>query len=93
MKADLREDGDTGFYSCWFTVSDLPLNRPIIVAGYVINSPLFLTRPWLDGKEAKPLLGQYRAVQDSQTVTLTSSQLSATVDLVMDYRRGPRRPR
>jgi|GEM_PF-2980768 len=92
MKADLREDG-AGFYSCWFTVSDVPLNRPIIVAGNVINDPLFLTRPWQYGKDAKPPLGDQRAVDESQTVTLTSSQPSAIVDLGMRYRRGPRPPR
>src|SRR5437588_2705296 len=87
------DGGDSGMYSCWFMVSDLPLNRPIIVSGSVINDPLFLTRPWLGGKEAKPKLGQYRAVQDSPTGTRTSSQPSATVDLVMDYRRVRRPPR
>jgi hypothetical protein len=93
MKEDLRQEGASGFYSCWFTVSDLPLNRPIIVSGNVINDPLFLTRPWQDGKNAKPALGDQRAVGDSQTVTLTSSPPSAIVDLAMGYRRRPRPPR
>ena len=93
MKEHLGYDRARGFYSCWFTVSDLPLNRPIIVTGMVINNSSFLTRPWQDGTDAKPPLGAQRAVQDSQTVILISSQPSATINLAMDYRPGRRPPR
>ena len=83
----MKEDSGNGLYSCWFTVSDVPFNRRVLVLGNVINNPSFLTRAWLGGSDARHLLGTERAVEGNIRVMLTADHPSVTVDMVMDYRR------
>lgn len=83
----MKEDSDNGLYSCWFTVSDIPFNRRVLVVGNVINNPTFLTGAWLGGSEAKPSLGTRRVVQGNIRVMLAADHPSVKVDMVMDYTR------
>jgi len=84
----MKEDAENGLYSCWFTVSDIPFNRRVLVLGSVVNNPSFLRQPWLSGNEAaRPPFGTERVVQGNIRVMLMPEHGSVTVDMVMDYRR------
>jgi hypothetical protein len=82
----MKEDAENGLYSCWFTVSDIPFSRRVLVLGSVINNPSFLTQPWLGGSEVSPPLGSDRIVRGNERVMLTTDHPSVVVDMVMDYR-------
>ena len=87
----LREGDD--FYSCIFSVTELPFNKEITVYGSLLDEQQLLTKPWTDGSQSQPPPGYRRTVVGSRAVTLTPAQPSAVVDLQMVYvpiQSGPR---
>jgi hypothetical protein len=82
-----------GLYSCWFDISDLPFRQAVNISGSVRDGPRYLRERWMGGQEPQPPSGYIRTVLGSQSVTLTSQQPSALVDMEMVYRPVPTPPR
>ena len=89
--APMREGN--GYYSCWYTFTDLPIEQSINISGPVMNMPQYLTGRWLGGTEPQPAAGYERTVIGNRGVTLKYNQPGVTVDLEMVYRPLPSQPR
>jgi len=82
-----------GLYSCWFTIDNVPFNEVIKVFGMVRDRPRYLSERWRGGSQPQPPPGYVRTVLGSRSVTLTSQQPSALVDMEVVYRPVPTPPR
>jgi hypothetical protein len=82
-----------GYYSCWYTFTDLPIERNINISAPVINMQQYLTGRWLGGTEPQPAAGYERTVIGNRSVFLKYNQPGVTVDLEMVYSPLPSQPR
>jgi hypothetical protein len=82
-----------GYYSCWYTFTELPIERSITFSAPVVNMQQYLTARWLGGTEPQPAAGYWRVVTGNRSVLLKYNQPGVTVDLEMVYRPLPSQPR
>ncbi|MBA3766743.1 MAG: hypothetical protein H0W99_07110 [Acidobacteria bacterium] len=82
-----------GYYSCWYTFTDLPIDRSISISAPVRDMQQYSTGRWLGGTEPQPPAGYDRTVIGNRSVTLKYNQPGFTVDLEMVYRLIPQGPR
>jgi hypothetical protein len=82
-----------GYYSCWYTFTDLPIEQNITISAPVMSMPQYSTGRWLGGTDPQPAAGYERVVIGNRSVFLKYNQPGVTVDLEMVYRSLPSQPR
>ena len=83
----MRQEG--GDYVCDYVVSYLPLDTPIRVQAGIGNARERSTEAWQGGEDARPSLGQFRAVlDDTRMLSLSADRPSASLEFRMAYAGG-----
>ena len=84
----MRDSG--GFYICDYLVSDVPLNRPIIITIGLADPRMTPFETWKGGSQTQPPRGYRRVILDgTRSVTLTKREPRASIIFEMVYDLPP----
>jgi hypothetical protein len=88
IATDPRMSDGGGYYHCYFLVSELPRNVPILVRAGMSNARQMPTEAWKGGNQAQPPPGQQRVIaNDTRNVILSDGEPRAYLVFEMVY--GP----